>query len=72
MITVAGVRHWREIDPSADIEPIPLPFSQSVGPQLPSMTNHTPADYFHLLFTNEVLDLVIEETNRYIHTIHLV
>ena len=52
------------MDANNDSEPIPIEFSQSIGPQLPTMTSHTPADFFHLIFTNEVLDLVVEKTNR--------
>ena len=36
------------------------------------MPSQTPADFFHLIFTNELLDVLVTETNRYqiskIHT----
>ena len=60
-----SMRRWSEVDPSSDTEPIPLPFNQSVGPQLPAMPSQTPADFFHLIFTNELLDVLVTETNRY-------
>ncbi|CAI8058444.1 PiggyBac transposable element-derived protein 4, partial [Geodia barretti] len=61
----ADGRNWREIDPAADSEPAPLPFAEPTGQQLPAMSSQTPADFFHLMFTDDLLDMIIEETNRY-------
>ena len=44
-------------------EPVPIQFTQSA--QLPPMSNQTPADFFHLNFTNEVLD---KKSNRIRYT----
>ena len=57
-------RLWIEVDPSSDLVPPSLPFSETTGPQLPAMTSQTPADFFHLIFSNEVLDMLVRETNR--------
>ena len=38
--------------------PVQLSFSESVGPQLPAMPSQTPADFFHLFCTNDLLDLL--------------
>ena len=55
---------WIEVDPNSDTEPVPLPFHESVGPQLPAMGSQTLADFFHLIFTNELLDMLVGKTNR--------
>lgn len=60
----ASSRSWKEVDPLTDIEPAQLSFTEGVGAQLPSMSTQTPANFFHLFFSNPVIDLICEETNR--------
>ena len=62
--TVAAIQEsWQEIDPIVDPEPAPLPFHRA-GRKLPPDMADTPAEFFHLVFRNDVINLVIGETNR--------
>lgn len=57
---------WKEIDPAADVSPSPLPFTEVVGPtpNLPGFSQ--PVEYFRHLFDDQILHLLVEETNRYV------
>ena len=41
------------------------PFTQPTGPQTTFPADATPESFFHELFTSEVWDLLLDETNRY-------
>ena len=62
-VSVPGQKR-KEIDPTTDTQPAQLPFSEQTGAQLPVMSSQTPADYFHLFFTNDLLDHICDNTNR--------
>ena len=66
-LTKRSIR-WQTVDQESDFAPIPNQFSEQTGPvsQLPS----TPQliDFFYQLIDTTVLQLLVDETNRYINT----
>ena len=49
---------------SQDTEPPQLPFATSVGPDLGLPASSKPVNFFRVLFTTSVIQLIVDETNR--------
>ena len=46
--------------------PAPPPFDEEAGPTPAAKSSDTPIDFFKLLFTDNLVDVIVEETNVYI------
>lgn len=49
---------------SDDEDPINIPFLANVGINIDLEENSKPIDFFHILFSNEMIDIIVRETNR--------
>ena len=54
---------YEESAPDDDVPPIP-DFQQTTGPSV-DMSDKTPLDFFKQLVTDDMLDLIVEQTNIY-------
>ncbi|GFV97973.1 piggyBac transposable element-derived protein 4 [Trichonephila clavipes] len=58
---------WKEVEGSEVIHV--LPFSSKVGLKVDVSNFRSENDFFKLLFTNEILEVLVAETNRYAFTV---
>ena len=55
---------WVEADEASDRAPTALPIVQQSGSQTPLSPDAKPIDYWKLFFDDDILDLLVKETNR--------
>ena len=55
---------WVAVNAEGDREPPHLPFSPAPAPDLQLPQSPKPVDYFFCLFTAQVLQHIVDETNR--------
>ncbi|GFR29996.1 piggyBac transposable element-derived protein 4 [Trichonephila clavata] len=60
---VGSLFSWKEVEGSEAINV--LPFSGKVGLKVDASNFKTENDFFKLMFTDEILSILVEETNRY-------
>ncbi|GFR24712.1 piggyBac transposable element-derived protein 4 [Trichonephila clavata] len=60
---VESLFSWKEVEGSEAINV--LPFSGKVGLKFDASSFKTENDFFKLMFTDEILSILVEETNRY-------
>ncbi|GFV02993.1 piggyBac transposable element-derived protein 4 [Trichonephila clavipes] len=58
-----GLFSWKEVEGSEMINV--LPFSSKVGLKVDAISFKTENDFFKLMLTDEILAVLVEETNRY-------
>ncbi|GFY17990.1 piggyBac transposable element-derived protein 4 [Trichonephila clavipes] len=58
-----GLFVWKEVEASEMINV--LPFSSKVGLKVDALSFKTENDFFKLMLTDEILAVLVEETNRY-------
>lgn len=56
---------WRRLSDVCDRGPMPIHFSATPGHKNVPQGISSPIEYFSLFFTDEILDKIVEETNRY-------
>ena len=56
---------WEPVESICDVTPPQLPFTESVGSNLQFPSESQPVDFFRHLLDNSLLELLVQETNRY-------
>lgn len=61
-----SVRKWREIDTTAELEHAPkFPFTGNPGIKVSISDAEDPLEYFRLFFDENMINCIVQETNRY-------
>ena len=63
-----SVMKWKRIKPSADKSPASLSFTSDTGVPIPLPANPSPTDVFSHFFDTTLLELLVTETNRLVHS----
>lgn len=58
--------NWQATNEESDIPPTPFPFLETTGPTLQLPPNPQPIDFFSQLLDGPVIQLLVDETNRWI------
>ena len=64
VVVRAGTGGWLHV-PDDDTCPPPVPFTGPSGQKHPPKRDAKPLQYFKLLFSHELMDIIATETNRY-------